>query len=54
MQLFKKLNSIQETNVQPITIIVTDVNKQWIDGLFEEVYWGWVVELHDFWFSKEY
>ncbi|WP_154750160.1 N-acetyltransferase [Planomicrobium sp. YIM 101495] len=39
--------------VQPINIIVSDNNKNWIGGLNADVYWGWM-EINDFWFHESY
>lgn len=39
--------------VQPVNIIVSDVNNQWIGGITAEVYWGWL-EINYFWFKEEY
>lgn len=39
--------------VQPINIIVSDDNENWIGGLNAGVYWDWM-EINDFWFLKEY
>jgi GNAT superfamily N-acetyltransferase len=39
--------------VQPINIIVSDENNQWIGGINADVYWDWV-EINDFWFSEKY
>ncbi|MFA1822084.1 GNAT family N-acetyltransferase [Virgibacillus oceani] len=39
--------------VQPINIIVSDANKNWIGGLSADVYWDWI-EINDFWFREEY
>ncbi|GEN45389.1 GNAT family N-acetyltransferase [Alkalibacillus haloalkaliphilus] len=37
--------------VQPINIIVSNHNEEWIGGITAEVYWGWM-ELNDFWFHE--
>jgi GNAT superfamily N-acetyltransferase len=39
--------------VQPINIIVSDDNENWIGGLNADVYWDWL-EINDFWFHEEY
>lgn len=39
--------------VQPINIIVSDENENWIGGLNANVYWGWM-EINDFWFREDY
>lgn len=39
--------------VQPINIIVSDNNKNWIGGLNADVYWDWM-EINDFWFHESY
>ncbi|GGH86984.1 GNAT superfamily N-acetyltransferase [Pullulanibacillus pueri] len=39
--------------VQPINIIVSDDNRNWIGGLNADVYWGWM-EINDFWLHEEY
>lgn len=39
--------------VQPINIIVSDNNKNWIGGLNANVYWDWM-EINDFWFHESY
>jgi GNAT superfamily N-acetyltransferase len=45
-------NARQKESVQPITIIVTDEDKNWIGGITADVYWDWV-EINDFWFREE-
>ncbi|WP_338653892.1 GNAT family N-acetyltransferase [Lysinibacillus sp. Y5S-8] len=45
--------SRQQGAIQPLQLIVTDLQQQWIGGITAEVYWGWV-EIHKFWFSEEY
>ena len=45
-------NARQKESVQPITIIVTDEDKNWIGGITAAVYWDWV-EINDFWFREE-
>ncbi|MBM7663224.1 GNAT superfamily N-acetyltransferase [Bacillus mesophilus] len=39
--------------VQPINIIVSDLDGVCIGGLHADVYWDWV-EINDLWFCKEY
>lgn len=39
-------------SVQPINIIVSDDEKQWVGGITAEVYWNWL-EIHKFWFGEE-
>ncbi|RCW75011.1 GNAT family N-acetyltransferase [Saliterribacillus persicus] len=56
---FNNKNSIhhkkarEKEAVQPINIIVSDNNKNWIGGLNADVYWNWL-EINDFWFFEEY
>ncbi len=38
--------------VEPINIIVTDENNQWIGGITADVYWEWV-EINVFWLSEQ-
>ncbi|MGC4376633.1 GNAT family N-acetyltransferase [Fictibacillus sp. Mic-4] len=40
-------------SIQPINIIASDNNGQWIGGINAEVYWGWV-EINDLWLSEEF
>lgn len=44
--------SRQKGAVQPLHLIVTDNQQQWIGGITAEVYWGWL-EIHKFWFHEE-
>ena len=39
--------------VQPINIIVSDDNQNWIGGLNADIYWDWM-EINDFWFREDY
>ncbi|WP_235864041.1 GNAT family N-acetyltransferase [Sutcliffiella halmapala] len=43
----------KKDSVQPINIMVSDENNQWIGGLTAEVYWNWI-EINYFWFKEEY
>ena len=59
IQSFNNEHSIHHKNarweeaVQPINLIVSDDDGNWIGGLHAEVYWGWM-EVNDFWFQEEY
>ncbi|MFD1413597.1 GNAT family N-acetyltransferase [Oceanobacillus jeddahense] len=39
--------------IEPINIIVSDGEGNWIGGLNADVYWGWI-EINDFWFHDAY
>ncbi|MEC1178055.1 GNAT family N-acetyltransferase [Metasolibacillus meyeri] len=39
--------------IQPINIIVSDNDGNWVGGLNAEVYWNWL-EINDFWFHEDY
>ncbi|WP_066166515.1 GNAT family N-acetyltransferase [Metasolibacillus fluoroglycofenilyticus] len=39
--------------IQPLNIIVSDDDKNWIGGLNAEVYWNWL-EINNFWFHENY
>ncbi|TKD69364.1 GNAT family N-acetyltransferase [Pseudalkalibacillus hwajinpoensis] len=38
--------------VEPINLIVSDENSQWIGGITAEVYWSWI-EIDVFWISEQ-
>lgn len=46
-------NARKKGSVQPINIIVSDDNRNWVGGITAEVYWNWV-EINDFWISEKY
>ncbi|GLC88854.1 GNAT family N-acetyltransferase [Lysinibacillus piscis] len=39
--------------IQPLNIMVTDDEQQWLGGLTAEIYWDWM-EIHKFWFQDTY
>ncbi|MDY0395773.1 GNAT family N-acetyltransferase [Virgibacillus halophilus] len=43
----------KQGSVQPINIIVSDGNEQWVGGITAEVYWDWV-EITWFWLSEDF
>ncbi|WP_144513887.1 GNAT family N-acetyltransferase [Bacillus sp. FJAT-22090] len=46
-------NARKKDSVQPINIIVSDNDKNWVGGITAEVYWEWV-EINDFWVGEKY
>ncbi|UOY92022.1 GNAT family N-acetyltransferase [Ectobacillus sp. JY-23] len=38
---------------QPIHIIISNENEEWVGGITGEVYWNWA-EINKFWFTEEY
>ncbi|MGE7624780.1 GNAT family N-acetyltransferase [Viridibacillus sp. NPDC096237] len=56
---FNNEHSIQHKEVrkdgarQPINLIVSNDQQQWIGGISAEVYWNWV-EINNFWISEEF
>lgn len=43
----------QKKAIQPVNIIVSNDNGNWIGGLYAEVYWNWL-EINHFWFHEDY
>lgn len=47
------LEKRREGSVQPINIMVSDDNHNWVGGITAEVYWNWL-EINYFWVHEDY